>query len=93
MKMDTFFTKIKKITIFLVISFLVLPNLIFALSNETNNANNGVSFDPSYIISDATFTNWQTMTQSEIEDFLSRQKGALANYRATDIDGDRKSVV
>lgn len=92
MKMDTFFTKIKKITIFLVISFLVLPNLIFALSNETNSANNGAPFDPSYIISDATFTNWQTMTQSEIEDFLSRQKGALANYRTTDIDGKEKSA-
>lgn len=48
------------------------------------------SFDPDYIISDSELTDFETMNQTEIQDFLGMTGGALKDYSTIDIDGQKK---
>jgi len=70
-----------------LILFLFIPAICLA-DEDTQK----ISFDPSYILSDHTLTNWQAMTEEQVENFLKEKNGALANYRAIDIDGKEKSA-
>jgi len=50
------------------------------------------SFDPDYIISDFELTNSQTMSQTEIQNFLEITDGALKDYSTIDVDGQTKKA-
>ncbi len=50
------------------------------------------TFDPSYILSDADLTNWNTMTVQDIQMFLASKNSALKEIFAVDIDGMQKSA-
>jgi len=76
---------VKQGIIFFIIFLFILPDTGIAQSKE-----NEISFDPSYIISDTALTNWESMSQEEIQNFLLLKGSVLASYRAQDIDGKEK---
>ncbi len=49
-------------------------------------------FNPDYLISDKEINNYQAMNLQEIEDFLKKQGGSLANYQTHDLDGQIRSA-
>jgi hypothetical protein len=70
----------KKKTLFLlIISLFFVPGL-----------GKASSFNPNYIISDYELTNFQSMNQEEIQNFLETYGGAIKNYQTQDIDGREK---
>jgi hypothetical protein len=69
----------KKILIIFIIILFSLPG-----------AGQAFSFNPDYIISDYELTNFQSMTQEEIQNFLDNTGGAIKNYQTNDIDGRQK---
>jgi len=75
--------KIIKKTIFVVfVGLIVFPcGYIFGATPE---------FNQNYIISDFDLTNSQSMSLEEINNFLIKQGGALANLYVADIDGKIK---
>lgn len=60
--------------------------LIFPLST------NALTFNPGYIISDSDLTDYQSMDQGEIQSFLEKKSGLLANYSSKDTNGIVKSA-
>ncbi|MCF7907110.1 hypothetical protein K9K85_02405 [Patescibacteria group bacterium] len=50
------------------------------------------SFRPDYIISDYELTNFQSMSQEEIQNFLESSGGGIKNYQTQDIDGREKTA-
>ena len=64
----------------LLIVFLFLPF-----------ATNALNFDPSYIISDEDLTDYKSMTQQEIKNFLN-DNGSLETYTFQDIFGNSYSA-
>lgn len=59
----------------------------FALLFNANHAFASESFDPNYIISDEEIFNSNAMTEAQIQDFLDRKGGYLANYSCENPDG------
>ncbi|MFN3301594.1 MAG: hypothetical protein ACK413_01005 [Patescibacteria group bacterium] len=70
----------------LIFSLSVISYFLFVICNSVL-----ASFNPDYLISDKEMTNYQAMSLQEIEDFLKKQGGALANYKTIDLDGQIKS--
>lgn len=58
--------------------------LSFAMFLIAHSASAEAVFNPNYIISDHDVTNWQTMTQVEIQRFLESKNSFLASYLTTD---------
>lgn len=51
-----------------------------------------VSFNPHYIISDQELTDYQSLNENSIQDFLRGKSGALGLYKTTGLDGQTKSA-
>ena len=47
-------------------------------------------FNPDYILSDYDLTDYQSISLTEIQNFLENIGGALKNYSTNDIDGKEK---
>ncbi len=75
--------KLPRATIFLFWFILVLSWPLISQAEDP-------VFDPEYIISDHELTDYQAMTLNEVQDFLEKAGGALANYSTRDIDGKEK---
>lgn len=63
--------------------------LVFLLIIFTNYGQAATS-DKNNIISDGEFRNYQSMTQSQIQDFLTSENSFLATYKTVDNDGVEK---
>ncbi|MBL7053696.1 hypothetical protein ISS06_00640 [Patescibacteria group bacterium] len=63
-----------------ILGFLFFPLNVFAL------------FEPNYIISDHDLTNYQAMDVGQIQAFLDKKGGGIANYYTNDVDGIKKSA-
>jgi hypothetical protein len=50
-------------------------------------------FDPSFLISDTEITNYKSMDQLDIQNFLERRNGTLENYLTFDKEGTPKTAV
>src|SRR3989338_10158737 len=68
---------IRAISLIILMSFLFSPSMAFALN-----------FDPNDLISDAAFFKSNDMTSAEIQAFLEQKGSSLAQYTATDTDGE-----
>ena len=68
------------------LSFTVLISALLLLPLKIR----ACSFNPDYIISNSELTDFQTMDQKEIQEFLEIIGGALKNYSTIDIDGRKK---
>lgn len=75
----------KKILTKLVISLLGIA-LVFPLISQAE------SFNPNNIISDSFLATANTMSVSEVQNFLETQRGQLASYHTSDINGADKSA-
>jgi hypothetical protein len=54
------------------------------------NYGQAATSDKNNIISDGEFRNYQSMTQSQIQDFLTSENSFLAAYKTVDNDGVEK---
>ena len=53
----------------------------------------GAEFDPAYLISDSEIADFNSMTVSDIQQFLEKRKGTLDNYLTFDKEGVPKTAV
>lgn len=69
--------------------------LFFALSLLLIGCNTALAadFDPSYIISDTELTDYNSMDQKDIENFLEKRNGTLENYVCFDKENNPKSAI
>jgi hypothetical protein len=74
----------KKMTIFVILFFIL--NLIPDLSIQA------AEFEPNYIISDEDYSNYRSLSQSEIQQFLEDKNSYLANFISSDINGQMKTA-
>ena len=63
--------------------------VIFVLAPAARAAD----FNFGYLISDAEMTNYNSMNQQDIQNFLQRRNGTLENYLTFDKDGNPKTAV
>lgn len=82
--------QIRIILLFILISALNL--LIPSIWTQTNTFLLAAEFDRNYILSDFELFNYKAMTLEEIQEFLERQTGTLANYSTIDYDGKTRSA-
>jgi len=61
-----------------IFAILAIISLFFPFTSKA-------TFNPNYLISDAELTNYVSMEMGDIQGFL--EKGYLADYKTTDIDG------
>ncbi|MCX7778692.1 MAG: hypothetical protein N2259_00345 [Patescibacteria group bacterium] len=71
-----------------VLIIFVICHLSFVINLPALAAN----FNPDYLISDKELTHHKAMTLEEIDLFLKKFNGALANYYTQDIDGRVRSA-
>ena len=67
---------------------LLTLSLLFALPLAAKAAD----FDPAYFISDAEITDYNSLTQSDIQNFLKERNGTLDNYLTFDKEGQPKTA-
>ncbi len=72
--------KIFKISLFSFIMWLVIQPVL------------AVEFDPDYLISDSEMTDYNSMTQEQIQKFLDEQEGTLNKYICVDKEGELKTA-
>ena len=70
----------------LLITLLFLFSCLFILPLKIK----AVSFDPDFIISDYELTDYQFLTQEEVQSFLKDSEGSLDTYETIDIDNKKK---
>ena len=68
--------------------FAICAVTLFGLGTTTHAA----EFDPTYLISDAEMTNYRSMDQLQIQQFLEQRAGTLAKYSAVDKEGELKTA-
>jgi len=71
----------KIISKILILIFIASPMQIFAFE-----------FNPNNILSDFTYTNYDSMSVDEIQFFLTQKGSGLATYKTEDIDGTIKTA-
>jgi hypothetical protein len=70
-------------------SLIALISLALLLSPLVTLA---AEFDPNYLISDSEITNYSSMTQADIDEFLRGQEGTLKNYITIDKEDNFKTA-
>ena len=73
-----------KLTI--LVFFFPLIGFLFLFPIKTS----ALSFDPNFVIFDHELTNYQFLTQEEVQSFLKNSKGTLDAYETIDLDNKKR---
>lgn len=69
-----------------------IPSFLLIFCFFTAHTLRAAEFDPSYLISDSEMNNYNSMSQSDISNFLEKRAGTLSNYLTFDKENNPKTA-
>ena len=66
--------------------------LVFCVLLIAPNCVYGAVFNPSYIITDNDLTNYESMTQGDVQSFLEKKVGVLSSYQCKDFEEKERTA-
>lgn len=77
---------------FILISSVHAENIVVTTTQDVIANTSDDGFNPNYIISDAEILNPNTMSLTDIQNFLIAKNSFLANYKTLNADGEMRSA-